>query len=648
MSTTPPLPPIQVNVKGLTIEEAEKAIKDRFVEYIENSPSRVILHVLANVQINLMKLRTTEQNPPESNKADSSKGKEKTTVLARGSIEPDEVVDVMAKAGDRVASFGDDPRGATDPTYKGKTIDVGSPVEVGTILARMDDARFKSALEERQSAYNRALAELERVKSENKTDGPTPMAIITAEEKVQQAKSALIDTQANLDRMVIKSPIKGVVIARRVNIGEQLPMNPNVRYVFRLAKDLKKMRIYPVVIEDYIGEIHEGMTASFTVDAFPQEVFQGKVVQIRPISPQDHAATVVLDCDNSDLKLQPYMKATVKFEIGNGQNPPESKNELPGSAQKADDQNSSPALAVRPAAEMQTLQGRWKVVSIEKEKGGELPLFTSSFVVFRPPSIMGLVGVNQLKYVVEIHDFKKGEITSFIYRINPKAKPKTIDLYKSFDPGPNGKEELTSLGIYEINGDSLRICLANYRPSTFTDPRPEDFRIESGSENVIITLQREQPSADERAIQGKWHIVSEIRNGKTVSDEINTFSFSDYFFARHAPGTINRPRSRFILDPDRNPKTFNSYAVAYAEVHLLGRWLGIYKFESDRLWIAYRENGLAPDKFESTPGSGVTLLELQRSEPKQAEQAEATPAGKNPAGEKPEMQKPQGQEENNK
>ena len=139
-----------------------------------------------------------------------------------------------------------------------------------------------------------------------------------AEAALEQCKAALKQAEINLDNTIIKSPIKGIIIARRANIGQNVGPEPNAPSLFLIAKDLKKMQIWASVDEADIGVIKEGITASFTVDAFPNEEFKGKVIQIRKDAQRIQNVvefTVVLVFDNSDLKLMPYMTANIRFEI---------------------------------------------------------------------------------------------------------------------------------------------------------------------------------------------------------------------------------------------------------------------------------------------------------------------------------------------
>ena len=240
------------------------------------------------------------------------------TVSATGTIEPAETVDVSAQVSARIVSFGDDPRGATDPQYKGKPIDYNSPVEEGTVLARIDDTMYKLRVEQEEANYKRTEFTYTLKERQEKMGTASLDELGAAEAAFDKSKVALKEAKINLENTVIKSPVNGVIIARRVNIGQNAGPDPNSPSMFLIAKDLKKMQIWAAVNEADIGRIRDGMTASFTVDAFPNEVFKGTVVQIRKDAQMTQNVvvfTVVLAFDNSDLKLMPYMTANLRFEI---------------------------------------------------------------------------------------------------------------------------------------------------------------------------------------------------------------------------------------------------------------------------------------------------------------------------------------------
>jgi len=288
-----------------------------------------------------------------------------STISATGTVEPEEVVDVGAQVAGRVLELGSDPRGDEDdplhrPDYKGKPIDYTSPVHQGTVLARIDNALYQAQRDQAQASLERANADLgqlqakltqadqdlERVKElhkltfpslSNAAGGRTIRAVSDSDYEVAnanydvaganlavgmaavgQAKATLEMAQTNLDYTVIKSPVEGVIIDRRVNIGQTVVASLNAPSLFLIAKNLKKMQVWASVNEADIGRIEPGCKATFTVDAFPKEVFRGEVGQVRlnaQMTQNVVTYTVVVTTDNSDLKLKPYLTANVLFEI---------------------------------------------------------------------------------------------------------------------------------------------------------------------------------------------------------------------------------------------------------------------------------------------------------------------------------------------
>jgi uncharacterized protein (TIGR03067 family) len=327
----------------------------------------------------------------------------------------------------------------------------------------------------------------------------------------------------------------------------------------------------------------------------------------------------------------------------------------PNQSMNPPETESGEAAAARTAAEMKALQGRWKVVNIEKEKDGEFALSTSAYVEFGKPTKESVGptnpfhATNAYKAFMHSKDFNKGEYSNFIYKVDPTAKTKTIDLYEeSFRP-PGVKGELSALGIYELDGDQLKICLANYRPPMFTDPRPKDFTIKPDSDNVLVTLQRFPPTADEKEIQGKWDVILQTDDGTNISESaannIANISFSDSSSEISGHDNKRNATAPYVIIPDKVPKRFISYGYILDRHSMAYIWSGIYKFEGERLWIAFRIGRPVPEKFESMPGSGITLLELRRSEPKKEEQAEPKKSDNNIPAESAEQKKTQEKDE---
>jgi HlyD family secretion protein len=268
-----------------------------------------------------------------------------TTVNAVGTVEPEEVVDVGSQVNGIIQSFG------ADPHTPGKSIDYGSQVEEGTLLAKIDDTLYVAQVEKDRANCMCADAELRLAKANlalAKANWQRDQILIksnaipasdldvakcaceqaeasvaVAEAHSAQTKTALKQAEINLGLTSIRSPVKGVVIARRVNRGQTVVDSLSASSLFLIATDLKQLQVWVSVNEADIGKIHEKQTARFTVDAYPGKVFEGKVTQIRLNATMLQNAvtyTVVVATDNSSAVLLPYMTAKVQFEAGHGKN----------------------------------------------------------------------------------------------------------------------------------------------------------------------------------------------------------------------------------------------------------------------------------------------------------------------------------------
>lgn len=273
-------------------------------------------------------------------------------ISATGTLEPIEVIDVGAQVAGKIEAFGKDP--------KGNVIDYGSPVEEGTVLACIDDALYAAdvaqavaMLDQAKANVLRAKADLDQMKAKliqaernwkrareigvsralsatdydmyeanyetaKATVGVGEAGVVQAEKGVAQAEAALKRVQTNHGYCTIKSPVKGVIIDRRVNIGQTVVASLNAPSLFLIAKDLTKMQVWAAVNEADIGSVHPGQPVRFTVDAFPGEVFRGEVGKIRlnaSMTQNVVTYTVEINTDNSDGKLLPYLTANVQFEV---------------------------------------------------------------------------------------------------------------------------------------------------------------------------------------------------------------------------------------------------------------------------------------------------------------------------------------------
>ncbi len=262
------------------------------------------------------------------------------SINATGTVEPEEVVDVGAQVAGLILSFGTDA--------EGKAIDYGSRVEEGTILAEIDKSLYESDVSQGEAQLKRAKADVlaseamfrqaerdwKRAESIGQSDALSKSAfdaykasfesaqaqVEVARAQVLQAEATLSKAKRNLSLCTIKSPVKGVIIDRRVNIGQTVVSSFNAPSLFLIAKDLNKMQVWVSVNEADIGNIRPGQRVFFTVDAFPEEEFVGEVGKIRlNATMNQNVVTYIVEVvtDNSKGRLLPYLTANVKFEVSN-------------------------------------------------------------------------------------------------------------------------------------------------------------------------------------------------------------------------------------------------------------------------------------------------------------------------------------------
>ena len=130
----------------------------------------------------------------------------------------------------------------------------------------------------------------------------------TASAQFKQTQAALDRARVNLRYSVIRAPIDGIVISRDVDVGQTVAASLQAPKLFSIANDLQLMQVEASVDEADIGQISEGQNVTFTVDAYPEDEFHGKVRQVRiaPVTVQNVVTyTVIIEVPNPDLKLRP-------------------------------------------------------------------------------------------------------------------------------------------------------------------------------------------------------------------------------------------------------------------------------------------------------------------------------------------------------
>jgi HlyD family secretion protein len=261
----------------------------------------------------------------------AAKGKVVAKVTASGTLSALVTVQVGSQVSGRVSEI---------------LADFNSPVKKGQVIARIDPQPFEAALAQARANTAAARANLNKAKvqasdadhiatrqkalladkliAQQDYDTATATAdaaraqVAAADAALAQAVANEHQAEINLGYATITSPIDGTVISRSVDAGQTVASALQAPTLFTIAQDLTKMQVDSSVAEGDVGRLQAGMTASFTVDAFPNEVFQGTVRQVRN-APQTVQNVVtydaVIDVDNPQLKLKPGMTANVTFVV---------------------------------------------------------------------------------------------------------------------------------------------------------------------------------------------------------------------------------------------------------------------------------------------------------------------------------------------
>lgn len=235
------------------------------------------------------------------------------SVTATGTIEPVTSVDV-----------GTQVSGVISKLY----VDYNSVVKAGQVIAELDRTNLMSELSSAQASLKSAQSELdyqktnyERYKalydkgliSANDFE-QARLSYVQAQQRTRQQKESVKKAQTNLGYATITSPIDGVVLSKEVEEGQTVASSFSTPTLFKIARDLTDMRVIADVDEADIGDVKEDQRVTFTVDAFPDDTFEGQVTQVRQeATTESNVVTyeVVISAPNDDLKLKPGLTANV-------------------------------------------------------------------------------------------------------------------------------------------------------------------------------------------------------------------------------------------------------------------------------------------------------------------------------------------------
>ncbi len=262
-------------------------------------------------------LFTINRKEAAFNTAPAKEGTVEITVMATGYIQPVEEVEV-----------GTQVSGVIEKIY----VDYNSHVVAGQLLAELDKSTLLEKLTQARASQTSAQADLvyarhnyERIKHLHDNKAATDVSMEEAIKLLAQAETAMANAKAstsqaavNLKYAYIYSPINGVVLERAVNVGQTVASSFSTPTLFTIAGDLTKMQVEVDVDEADIGQVGVGQKATFTVDAYTDDVFEGTVRQVRlqpTVTSNVVTYTVIVEAPNPDEKLFPGMTASISIKV---------------------------------------------------------------------------------------------------------------------------------------------------------------------------------------------------------------------------------------------------------------------------------------------------------------------------------------------
>jgi HlyD family secretion protein len=276
------------------------------------------------------------KDAPSVTTATVSRGAILTVVSATGTLEAVDTVQVGTQVSGMIQSLG---------------ADFNSIVKKGQVLARLDPSFIQADIERAKANLAGAEADVERLKVQLNdasvklararelaareliatsdldaavmTERMIQAQVKAAQAQVTQARAALSQAQVNLQKTVITSPIDGIVISRSVELGQTVAASLQAPTLYTIAADLRRMQLKASIDESDLGTIAVGQPVTFRVDAYPNDVFRGRVEQVRlnPVIEQNVVTyAAIVSAPNAELKLKPGMTATLNVEVANRQN----------------------------------------------------------------------------------------------------------------------------------------------------------------------------------------------------------------------------------------------------------------------------------------------------------------------------------------
>jgi HlyD family secretion protein len=273
----------------------------------------------------------TRKSPPAYVTAPVTKGDVARSIVTTGSVNPVVTVQVGTYVSGPIQSI---------------SCDYNTEVEAGQLCAKIDPRTYQQALDQAKANLATAVAQLHKDEAAlayakinyDRDHGLRKTGVVSQDAldvdkstldqaeaqmrldqaTIDQRKAALEAAQVNLDYTNIVSPVNGTVVSRNVDVGQTVAASFQTPTLFLIAKDLTKMQVDTNVSESDVGAARVGQRATFTVEAYPDRTFEGKVVQVRraPITVQNVVTyDVVIGCENPDLLLFPGMTADARIIV---------------------------------------------------------------------------------------------------------------------------------------------------------------------------------------------------------------------------------------------------------------------------------------------------------------------------------------------
>lgn len=318
-------------------------------------------------------------------------------------------------------------------------VDYNSVVKKGQVIAELDKTNLtselntaKANLASAQSSLNYETDNYKRYKtlySKGLVSADEYESAKLSYEKALQTvvsqKEQLTKAQTNLGYATITSPIDGVVLSKAVEEGQTVAASFNTPELFSIAKDLKDMRVIADIDEADIGEVKEGENVKFTVDAFPNDTFEGVVTQVRQeATTTNNVVTyeVVISAPNADLKLKPGLTANVTIFTA------EKNNVL-----------SVPSKALRYTPTVETIGKKYKI----QDCNGKNKVWTLEGNVLKAHAVQ--IGISDGSHTEIISGISNGvQVITELKEIMPEGEDEAAQKETErspFAPGPPGKKK---------------------------------------------------------------------------------------------------------------------------------------------------------------------------------------------------------------